>query len=172
MHDCTDENEEGAMNKTLKLVLIIVSVLTTCVGVTAWGVARPNDKLDKVTSITVDGDTEKSLKAELYGFYPGNAQEYVVTLGGKNTDDYFVTVTFRDAKKGSLENFLTVEISSGEITVKKTLKELLGGEKVSLGRNASRISIVYTMPEDVGNEAKGSQAVFFVDVSAKSGVEQ
>ena len=66
-----------------------------------------------------------------------------------------------------MKDYVSVEIKTENVTVNKTLRELLNGESVSLGNNISKITICYTMSENAGNETQGGDIVFFIDLHAE-----
>lgn len=158
------------MKKKLYIILILVCVVTAFTGVIMWGVLQEQQaELTENTVIEVSGETEKTVKAELTGFYPGDKQEYNITLKGEMSEDYLVTLTFRDDKNADgLENYLTVTIKTKEVTIEKQLKEVLSGEKIELGSNANEITIIYAMSEETGNEAQGTTADFYIDLTAEN----
>ncbi len=157
------------MNKKLSIALILVCVVLAVSGVVVWCVLQNQNNLKTNTVIEINGETSKTLKAELTGFYPGNEQEYKIILKGDSSENYIVTLNFRnDEKHGTLENYLTVKITTKNKTIEKDLKDLLDGEKVELGKNANEICISYAMPENTGNEAQGTTAAFYIDLTAKN----
>lgn len=138
-------------------------------GIVILFVLSKQDNLEEHTVIELSGETSKTLKAELTGFYPGSTQQYVVTLNGEWADEYVITLNFRDdSSSGALENYLIVTIATKEVTIEKQLKELLDGGKVELGKNANEITITYAMPNDTGNEAQSTTADFYIDLTAKN----
>lgn len=157
------------MKKKLSLILILVCVVMAFTGVVMFVVLQGQSNLKANTVIELNGETRKNLKAELTGFYPGNAQEYKITLTGEEAENYVVTLNFRrDNDGGALENYLTVTITTKDVKVEKQLKDLLDGEKLELGKNASEITITYAMSEDADNEAQGTTADFYIELTAKS----
>ena len=55
------------------------------------------------------------------------------------------------------------------VNLEQTLKELLeNGETFNLGAGVKSVTIIYSMPESVGNESKGATADFYIDVTAKA----
>lgn len=71
-----------------------------------------------------------------------------------------------------MKNYVSVEIRTENVTINKTLSELLDGETVSLGDCVNDITICYTMSADAGNESQGSDIVFFIDLNAKNTKKQ
>lgn len=157
------------MNKRLKLILILVCVVMAFTGIVIWAVFQEQNTLKEHTVIELNGETSKTLKADLTGFYPGSEREYAITLTGEFAENYEITLNFRNDKhSGELENYLTVTITTKNVTIQKQLKELLDGEEIELGNDANEITITYVMPEDTGNEAQGATADFYIDLTAKS----
>lgn len=158
------------IKNSIKIILILVSVAMAFAGVVIWS-AQEKDVLKEDTVIEISGETNKTLKAELAGFYPGGEKEYVISLSGDSASEYDITLTFRDdedTESGDLENYLTVKITTEEITIEKTLKELLQGETLALGKTSDGIKIVYAMPQEIGNESQGTTADFYIDFTAKN----
>lgn len=156
------------MNKKLKLILILVCVVMTFTGIVLWAFLQ-QDGLKERTVIKINGETSKTLKAELTDFYPECEQEYKIILSGASAENYAITLNFRnDKNSGALENYLTVTITTKTVTISKQLSELLNGESVKLGKNANEITITYAMPAATGNEAQGTTADFYIDLTAKN----
>lgn len=157
------------MDKRLKLILILVCVVMTFIGIVLLAVLQEQDSLKEHTVIELNGETSKTLKAELTDFYPGIKQEYKIILNGESVENYQITLNFRnDKNSGDLKNYLTVTITTKDVTIQKQLKDLLDGDKVELGNNSNEITIVYAMPEDTGNEAQGTTAEFYIDLTASN----
>ncbi len=157
------------MKKRLMFILMLACMLTAFTGIVIWTVMQGESNLEENTVIELNGETSKSLKAELVGFYPGCEREYSIVLKGDLSENYYVEINFRSGgESGGLESYLVVRIATSGVTVEKRLAELLDGGRIELGKNANKITITYVMPSDVGNEAQGSSAAFYVDVSAKN----
>lgn len=157
------------MKKRLMFILMLACMLTAFTGIVIWTVMQEESNLEENTVIELNGETSKSLKAELVGFYPGCECEYSIALKGDLSENYYVEINFRSGgESGGLESYLVVRIATSGVTVEKRLAELLDGGRIELGKNANKITITYVMPSDVGNEAQGSSAAFYVDVSAKN----
>lgn len=154
-------------NQKLKYTFVIAVIVIIIIAVILWSVSCVGGGLKTNTYITINGETSKTLKAEIGGFYPGKTEKYTITVSGNAASSYYLALRFRDDVKGDLEKYITVEIATKEKKVEKTLQELLKGDEVMLGQNANEIEISYVMPEDVGNEAQGTSAVFYIDLTAR-----
>lgn len=157
------------MSKTnrLKYVIIIISIVLTLTGVVILGLLQNNNNLEENTVIEVNGETSKTLKAEIKGLYPGKTEEYTILLKGDSTEEYSITLNFFDDNGGELKKYIVVRIETNNNSIEKSLEELLEGELISLGQGVTEITILYTMPIDVGDEAQGASIVFYVELNAK-----
>lgn len=160
-----------AMSRRIKYILIIVSVALSLTGTMLWGVLSKKDDLDRTTRIEIEGETQKTLKAEITDFYPGKEASYKIELTGSRAQDFTVTLNFRDDDGGELKEYIivTIETNVEGDSSEKSLKELLNGESLELGKGATEIEIRYRMPETVGNEAQGTSVEFYIDVRASNG---
>lgn len=158
------------MRKKVGYILTIAVVAMTVIGVLLWFNIKGDGNLKDKTTVTFGGETTKTLKAEIAGFYPGKSADYTIEISDKNAADYNVSLVFRknedvEPEKNTLGNYLTVRIVAGDVTFEKNLNELFGGETINLGRNSQKITITYTMPLEIGNEAQGAEARFFIDLT-------
>lgn len=151
----------------LKYLLIIISIILVFTGVTILEAIKSNDNLEENTVIEINGETGKTLKANIKGFYPGKTFDYAISLVGDGVEEYLITLKFSGDNGGALKNYLDVKIVTDNGSIEKPLNELLEGELITLGRGVSQITISYTMPIDTGNESQGTSVVFYVELNAK-----
>lgn len=162
------------MAKKIKLILMLVSIAMSFLGATFWVVLQGENDLQNNVVITLDNDEiQQELPAISFNekFAPGHSMDYTITLKGDLADDYDVTLDFLYINKddiNALANYLDVTIKTTETKIEKGLKELLDGEKIELGKNATEIDITYYMPSDVGNESQGTSVEFYIELIAKS----
>ncbi len=159
------------MRKKIGYIFTLAVVAMTVVGVLLWVNIKDNGNLKGNTTITFGGETTKTLKAEISGFYPGKSADYTIEITDKGAADYDVSLVFRKnekvkPEKNTLGKYVNVRIVAGEKTFEGNLEELFGGETVNLGRDSQKIIITYTMPLEIGNEAQGAEARFFIDITA------
>ena len=159
------------MRRKIGYILTIAVVAMTVIGVLLWFNIKDEGNLKDKTTVTFNGETTKTLKAEIAGFYPGKSADYTIEISDKGAADYNVSLVFRkngdvEPEKNTLGNYLNVTIVAGDVTIEKNLNELFGGEKINLGRNSQKITITYAMPLEIGNEAQGAETRFFIDLTA------
>ena len=158
------------MIKRLKYVLIVACVAAAA-GCALIYFISGGDKLQKNTTITIKEDTVKTLEANITGICPGDDREYVINFNVKDAKIFDISLAFREREDrvGTLKNFINVKITTADERIEKTLKELLeNGETFNLGAGVKSVTIIYSMPESVGNESKGATADFYIDVTAKA----
>ena len=155
------------MSKKIQLILLIITVVMSFTGIAIWGSIRSGNNLNESTTIIIDGETNKTLKADIGNLYPGKSSEYVINLSGDTANEYAITLKFHNDNGGVLKDYVSVEIKTENVTISKTLSQLLDGELISLGDNVTAITLCYTMSADAGNETQGSDIVFFIDLNAK-----
>ena len=158
------------MNKgnKLKYIMIIISIVITLCGVVIFGRLQNNNNLEQNTVIAINGETSKTLKAQIKGLYPGKTEEYTILFKGDSTEEYAITLKFFGDDGGKLKNYLVVEIVTENNAIEKPLQELLNGDLISLGQGVSKIRISYTMPFDTGDEAQGVSVAFYLELNAKN----
>ena len=115
----------------------------------------------------VDGNTHRTIKAEIGNLYPGKTAEYVINLAGDNAREYDITLNFQGDDDGVLKDYVTVAIITENTVIEKPLGELLKGDTVALGGNTSVITLSYTMSESASNETQESDITFYIDLNAK-----
>ena len=158
---------EGIMSKKLLFILSIVTVIISFTGISIVWSNRSDAKLSDNTTVVVDGNTHRTLKAEIGNLYPGKTAEYVINLAGDNAREYDVTLNFQGDDDGVLKDYVTVAIITENTIIEKPLGELLKGDTVALGGNTSVITLSYTMSESASNETQESDISFYIDLNAK-----
>lgn len=160
------------MRKKVKLILTLACVAMAFIGILIFFVLSDCGKLLEYTTITIRGETTKTLSAEITDLRPGSSNEYKITLNGDHPEEFYITLSFREKSNGNLKDYIGVKIETDNVTVEKTLKELLDGkEKISLGRNSTDIKVTYTMSLEAGNDTQGADIAFYIDLTAKREAE-
>ncbi len=156
------------MSKKVKIILTLACVAMAFIGVIVLLVLSNGNKLLEHTTITIKGETTKTLSAEIKDLYPGSVSEYEIVLEGDHPEEFYITLSFREKSNGKLKDYIGVKIETDNVTIEKSLKDLLDGkEKLSLGQNSTNIKITYTMSESAGNETQGADINFYIDLTTK-----
>ncbi len=131
-----------------------------------------SNKLENETTITIKGDTArlvKTLDVSLYDINPGCQKYCAINFDRDDISSFNISLAFfKDESAGNLDRFLNIAISANEFSANESLSEILENKKsYSLGKGIETISIVFSMPEDVGNESQGAAVDFHIDLEAK-----
>lgn len=157
------------------VLLSVVAVIILGLALLALVLMLNNDFTNNITiKLKEDGDTYKTIENfSANGLHPGGApKEYTINLTSSVRDSYIINLSFVETEEGELKNFVEVTITYGEDTQTYLLAELLDGETVTFenvevanGEDAV-ITVSYSMPSEIGNEAKGATADFDIMLTA------
>ncbi len=154
-------------NRVAKILMALACLVVAAAGAVTFFLIYNGREYVGDTTITINEETTKTLKAEIAGLYPGGKSEYTITLDGDNIEEFYVDLSMRRNESSVLEKYITVTICYGNTTFEKTLSEMFAlAEPVSLGKAVPEIKIVYTMSEDAGNDTQGAEMTFYIDLSA------
>ena len=155
-----------------KYILPIVVALALLVGVGIMAMALPS-KDDQPITITLkeDGATTAKLDFSASGMIPGDSREYVIHLKG-SSGHYALNFQFAPTDNNSLKDFVKVTLRHGDDSYTYSLSELLTGKTVRLDcvvddGGVAVVSVIYSMPTDISNEAQGADADFTIDIVAE-----
>lgn len=153
------------LSNKFKMFLTVASLVVSFAGIGIGIGINSNKDLENNTTVEVEDGKVETLKVEVLDFYPGKKVDYTIKFNNGSAENYYATIDFHNCDDGNLKDYIDVKISdnNNDLFFMK-LNEILNEEKLSLGKNIEYISIEYSMPEDVGNEAQGTSVTFFVDI--------
>ncbi len=145
----------------------MLAVTTVSVGTVAWVYKnRKEDATEK--TVVLNGNAQEEMSVKLTDIYPGYTTSYQIRLKGEKDKSYSVTVSFEEAGEVTMAPFVDVSVNYGGKTVGGgKLSELLEGKEATLQADFSssttqEVEIVYSMSEEVGDEAQNTVADFEV----------
>ena len=156
-----------------KYVLPIVTVVLLLVGVAIWTVVLLTTNNEFVKDITLNEKdiTHETLEFSAGGLKPGDVREYKINLKGKSAGIYTLKLDFVETDNGALKNYVDVALQYGGKSFTYKLSELLEGKTVSfechIGTKATVIELIYSIPQDIGNEAQKATCDFKVNLTAE-----
>lgn len=148
-------------------ILILIGSILAC-----WILATEDER--NLIDVRLSGDKTKEIYFESLELVPGESCEYTIQLKSTNAKKYDLSFDFVEVEDGGLKNFACVKITSGgEILYDDLI--LAAFEKNDFvfpvdfkeGKN-TEINIIYYMPVDVGNEAKNTNALFKLLLTASN----
>ena len=158
----------------MRIILIAGSVLII-VGVSLMGWMLATEDERGVIEVKLEEGKTESLVFEDLSLVPGEECEYTVQLKKTSTSKYDLELDFVDIDdEKTLKNYVRVKIViDSEVIFDQLLADAFENEKIVLpvdfkkGEN-TELKIVYYLPLDVGNEAKNSEAVFELLLTASN----
>lgn len=160
-------------SKLMRILLIAGSALIIVgVSLMVWMMATEDER--SAIEVQLSDGLTKEIEFEGLALVPGGEYEYEVILKNENSDTYELTLDFVETEESALKNFARVKIlSNGNEVHDDLLVNVFEGEDIVLpvdftrGENTA-LKIVYYMPLDVGNEAKNTEAVFKLVLTASN----
>lgn len=154
----------------VKRILLIALALVILLGVVLVALLLANnDKIVKNIKLKEDGITKESLEFSANGLHPGDEKEYTINITSSVVGKYSVKFDFIEDKDGLLKSFIDVTLTYGDTSYTYTLAELLDGQTINFVCDVSNepavITVKFVMPIETGNEAQGTYADFFANLT-------
>ena len=128
-----------------------------------------SNQLESQTTLTIKGETKKTLDVTLYDINPGTKKSYTINLEKENMSSYNVSLSFfKNESVGNLDRFLDISISANQFSIHEPLKDVLDNKKsYDLGKGVESILVAFSMPSDIGNEAQKIKTIFQMELEVK-----
>ena len=150
----------------VSFLIIAVSVLTLVGSGFAMYFVIDSSKSKNLINVDIENGETKSIEFQKLDIVPGETVKYVVKLNTAVDGDYDILFDFNEIEDRSLKNYVYIKVEkNGEVICEELLADVLEGDGktyVYTGdiSDGSEINISYSMPEDVGNEAKSAKTSF------------
>ena len=161
------------MVKTLLArILLSAGSLLILFGVSLLAEMMSTEEERNNISVSVFDGAEHTIEFKDISLVPGESCEYDITLKGENAQQYVLTLDFAELEEKTLKNFARVKILSGDDEIcDELLRDVFENEDIVLEVDFDKdknteLKFVYYLPIDVGNEAKGAEAVFNLLITA------
>lgn len=153
-------------------ILIVIGILIL-VGVilTACFFFHPYGREDLV-EINIEPGRRHAVEIRDLNLYPGKENVYSVLLYSDVEGTYKLKLAFEEIEEHSLKQYVYAAVEvEGEILCEALLADLFVEEGLTLScdlkkKDAFLLTIRYSMPEEVGNEAQGAKAIFDLVLTA------
>ena len=158
----------------MRIILIVGSILII-VGVVlmAWMIETKDDT--SVIKVKLEDGKTQALEFENLCLVPGQSCEYTLKLIRDRAETYRLNLDFVETDEGILKNFARVKLisSDGETICDDLLVNVFDGGDIVLDVDLSQnrnteLTVVYYLPDDIGNEAKGAEAFFELQITASN----
>ena len=132
------------------------------------------DNFGNNITVSSEGVTESTLSVRNLRLNPSESKEYSINLVCEASGGFDVTLDFVEKADGGMKPFVNVTVKcDGELLYEGSLTALLDGDEVivfeaELHATEPRvISICYSMPRSIGNEAQGTYSDFDLYLKVK-----
>lgn len=158
--------------RTYVLLFTLVVMVIAGIAIGSMLLVRQNNFTKNIT-LSEDGIVEEEIKFSLEGMYPGKEAEYSIHIDKEGVEDFRFSLTFEASGNTDLAPYVDVALEvDGAVVSEGRLSELLLEEALGFtlsgGKDASVLTICYTMPMEVGNEAQELTADFVLKIQAES----
>ncbi len=166
------------MNRKIAHILISAMSLMTLVGVVLSIVYYDQMKTtvleDGSMDVVIKDNTSVEKEFDLAGINPGEQQEFLLRLSPKKRGAYEIELGFREIENHGLKELVNVRVLMNEEAVfEGTMTELLGNEQTirfecaSAEESTTNLRVIYSMSEEIGNEAMGTSLDFRMLLTAR-----
>lgn len=155
----------------MRVVLIAASILII-VGVTLMTLMLTTADDRNVIKISIDDGQAGVVEFENLALTPGGSSEYNIELKQSGADNYMLTLDFIETAESPLKEFAYVRIvSDDQVVCDKLLANAFEDESIVLPVDFrkdqnTKLTVIYYLPIDVGNEAKKAEAFFKLQLTA------
>lgn len=147
------------------MVLYCIAAITL-----AFVVFNKNSESSNLITLSIDGEETKTLSFESLSLLPGESKDFFIDFKSSLSNKYVVNLDFQKLEDNGLDEYVTVEVNTGNYECKSTLTNLFSKtEKISFNLDYSdslnkQIQIKYLLPSNIGNEAQGKISNFNIVV--------
>ena len=161
------------MHKTKYTIIIIALVMVTITGIVLAGIIF-SDRQNYSQKVVVEGDgiLDKPLHFSPPNLAPGESTVCKINLVSRSSGDFHILLDYVGLEEGNLNEFVRVTVCCDTWSEVYGLSDLVAGQKVEFDTRCvadeiKTITIEYSIPSSVGNEAQGKVTSFEVLLSAK-----
>ena len=131
-------------------------------------------ELQKTISIKGDGVTTDRIEVRQLLLHPGETQEYTVTFKSELEGEFAISLDYCETRDGGMKPYVNAVISSGDRVLFNGALETLLQKNRTVHFDAElnpkdplTITLCYSMPENIGNEAQATFAEFDIIVTVE-----
>ena len=158
-------------NNLMRVVLVAIS-LVIFTGSILTGYMLLNLNKREIIEVNIGEDGSETVAFSSVNIKPGDSDAYVLALTSQLPGDCVLTMDFEEVDKGKLKKYLDVKIEfEGETLYEGSLEDLLEDENAITTRcqikkrHKYEIKVTYSMPLEVGNDAKGAISDFLLNIT-------
>ena len=121
-----------------KILIILIVTLIILAGILLYFFVFSKKSLEPIIEIKSEDEIHKTLSIKALNLSPGENKKYTIKILNRSGSDYNFSLEFVQKGEGRLYNFIDVEMSMGDKTVKRSLKDLFEGGDVKFEKKIER----------------------------------
>ena len=154
-------------NRSINMLIVALILIAAFAVVLIFFIENAHQKFEGGITVKADGVTESIIPVRDLQLNPTDQKQYEINLVCEASGDYYVSLDFEQTENGGMNPYVNVAVKSdGTEVFSGKLTELLDDDKIIQfeGRLYATeplvITVIYEMPETVGNEAQGTYTDF------------
>lgn len=154
-------------NRTLGTILVALLALSAMAITLVLFLVEAHENFPESVKVRENGVTQDVFSVRDLQLYPGQSREYEIELVCDASGDYNITLAYEELESGSLKHYVDVAVkANGETVYTGKLSRLIDDkETVSFDGTLEAeeplvVTVTYTMPHEIGNEAQGASTDF------------
>ena len=151
--------------------LLLLGIMAVILSVFLW---KAKEEFPEKITVDESGITETIWKVRDLKLNPSESKEYSVNLVCEASGSYYITLDYEETRDGGMKGFVNVTVNvDSEAVYKGSLSELLDNEitidfeEELYATDPVVITIRYSMPYEIGNEAQGTYSDFDINLKIK-----
>lgn len=161
-------------NSSINILIVSMILFALMAIMLSVFLEEAHDDFKETVTVNDAGVTEETLNVRGLSLVPGQEQDYEIGLRCKASGKYFISFEFVEKVDGGMKEFVYLTINSGDTSVYSGELAALIDTDVYIGFDGYldaddplTIQITYSMPIDIGNEARNTFADFDIHLKIK-----
>ena len=152
-------------------IIIFALAFLTITGVVMAGVTyNERQNWEKTVYVDENGVQNQALNFSSLNLVPGESSVCKINIVSRASGDFHFLLEYVGLDEGTLNEFVRVAVCCDNWSKEYNLSDLVAGEKVEFDAECEEgqvktVTIEYSIPSSVGNEAQGKRAAFDLSLS-------
>ena len=157
----------------MRIIMILSSVMIVLGVLIMYQVSEASDDQEVITVHIQEGSIETVAFADLT-LIPGASCEYAIRIKSDTAESCEVVLDFVEKQEGNLGDFAYVRvISNQDVIYDDLLAKAFDAQGIVFSaefdkRKNTDLTVIYYLPDTVGNEARNAEAVFELQIKASN----
>lgn len=166
------QQEKTKLSKKMYQIIIFILAFVTIAGVVIAGVIyNERQNWEETVYLDENGVQNQSLSFSTPNLLPGESSVCKINIVSRANGNFHFLLDYVGLDEGTLNEFVRVVVCCDKWSEEYYLSDLVAGEKVEFDAECvegqvKTVTIEYSIPSSVGNEAQGKKTSFDLSLSA------